>query len=129
MRTAWLERTLPSRGDVHDFVLARVEMNFRHEIRLQHVGVDVLMRVGAVGRTSVTIDHEIRLIDGTVAADGRTVLVAWDEEQRRPRPLTDADRARRVASLTTVGTWSACCGLAASSRCRTVSEAFASSFR
>ena len=40
-----------------------------------------------------------------------------------------AERARRVASLTAVGTSAACCGLAASSRCRTVSEALASSFR
>jgi acyl-CoA thioester hydrolase len=75
------------------FVLARVEMNFRHEIRREHDGVDVVMRVGALGRTSVTVDHEVRLVDGTVAADGRTILVAWDEEQRRPRPLTDAERA------------------------------------
>jgi acyl-CoA thioester hydrolase len=68
-------------------------MNFRHEIRREHDGVDVVMRVGALGRTSVTVDHEVRLVDGTVAADGRTILVAWDEEQRRPRPLTDAERA------------------------------------
>jgi hypothetical protein len=40
-----------------------------------------------------------------------------------------AERARRVASLTAVGTRAACCGLAASSRCCTVSDAFASSFK
>ena len=40
-----------------------------------------------------------------------------------------AERARRVASCTAFGTSPACCGLAASSRARTVAEAFASSFR
>ena len=30
--------------------------------------------------------------DGEVAAEGRSVLVAWDREARRSRPLTDAER-------------------------------------
>jgi acyl-CoA thioester hydrolase len=75
------------------FVLAHVEMNFRHEVRHGHGSVDVVMRVSAAGRTSVTIDHQIRLPDGALAADGRTVLVAWDVDQRRARPLTDVERA------------------------------------
>jgi acyl-CoA thioesterase FadM len=75
------------------FVLARVEMNFRHEVRRADGYVDIVMRVSATGRSSVTVDHQILLPDGRIAADGLTVLVAWDEAARRPRPLTRDERA------------------------------------
>ena len=32
------------------------------------------------------------LPDGGVAAEGIAVLVAWDEEARKPRPLTEHER-------------------------------------
>ena len=37
--------------------------------------------------------YEIRRLDGTVAASGKTVLVAWDPATRAKRPLSDAERA------------------------------------
>ena len=40
------------------------------------------------------VSHEIVRNDGEVAAEGRSVLVAWDREARRSRPLTDAERAQ-----------------------------------
>jgi acyl-CoA thioester hydrolase len=46
-----------------------------------------------LGRTSVTVTHEIRLPDGTLAAEGTSVLVAWDGEARRSRPLGEDERA------------------------------------
>ena len=76
------------------FVLARVELDHRQEIRRDHGPVALVQRVEAVGRSSVTISHEIVRNDGEVAAEGRSVLVAWDREARRSRPLTDAERAR-----------------------------------
>ena len=75
------------------FVLARVELDHRQEIRRDHGPVTVALRVEAVGRSSVTVAHEIVRADGAVAADGRSVLVAWDREARRSRPLTDAERS------------------------------------
>ena len=75
------------------FVLARVELDHRHEVRRDHSPVAVVLRVEAVGRSSVTVWHEIVLPDGTVAAEGRSVLVAWDRDARRSRPLTDDERA------------------------------------
>jgi acyl-CoA thioester hydrolase len=75
------------------FVLARVEMNFRHEVRRTDDVVDIVMQVTATGRSSITVEHQVLLPDGTVAADGRSILVAWDEPSRGPRPLTDAERA------------------------------------
>lgn len=76
------------------FVLARVELDHRHEIRRDDGPVTVVLRVEAVGRSSVTVWHEIALRDGTVAAEGRSVLVAWDREARRSRPLTEGERAQ-----------------------------------
>ncbi len=75
------------------FVLAHVELDHRQEIRRDHGPVTVAIRVESVGRSSVTVTHEIVRADGAVAAGGRSVLVAWDRDARRSRPLTDAERA------------------------------------
>lgn len=75
------------------FVLARVELDYKHEVRYDDGHVDVVARVVAVGRTSVTIEHEVILPDGTPAALGRSVLVAWDLERRGSRELTPPERA------------------------------------
>jgi acyl-CoA thioester hydrolase len=75
------------------FVLARVELDYKHEVRRDDAEVEVVARVAAVGRTSVTVEHEVVLPDGTPAAVGRSVLVAWDVEQRGPRELTPPERA------------------------------------
>ena len=81
------------------FVLARVELDHRHEIRRDHSPVAIVLRVAAVGRSRVTVGHEIVLPDGTVAAAGRSVLVAWDREQRRSRRLEESERVRLGADL------------------------------
>ncbi len=75
------------------FVLARVELDHRQEIRRDHGPVTVAIRVESVGRSSVSVAHEIIRADGAVAAEGRSVLVAWDRDARRSRPLTDAERS------------------------------------
>ena len=74
------------------FVLAHVELDYRSEVRKDHGHVDVVSRVERVGRTSVTIAERIELPDGTVAAEGTSVLVAWDTESRRSRELSAAER-------------------------------------
>ncbi|HET6548438.1 MAG TPA: thioesterase family protein [Solirubrobacter sp.] len=79
-------------GGFH-FVLARVELDYRREVRHADEAVDVVSWVERLGRTSVVVGSEIRLRDGTVAAGGRSVLVAWDPEARRSRPLTEHERA------------------------------------
>jgi acyl-CoA thioester hydrolase len=86
---------LSSAVDLQDgaFVLARVELDYRHEVRRDHGHVDVVARVASVGRSSVVIENEIVLPDGTIAAAGRSVLVGWDPVKRAKRELSDADRA------------------------------------
>ena len=75
------------------FVLARVELDYRSEVRKDHGHVDVTTRLSRVGRSSMTLDNRVVLPDGTVAAEGRSVLVAWDPAARRSRTLTDEERS------------------------------------
>jgi acyl-CoA thioester hydrolase len=80
-------------GNRFPFVLARVELDYRAEIRRRHGEVEVVARVERVGSKSLTVSHDVLLPDGTVAASGTSVFVAWDVEARGSRPLTDAERA------------------------------------
>ena len=75
------------------FVLVHVELDYRREVRLDTGSVEIDVRVERVGTTSVTLAHDVLLPDGAVAAEGRSVLVAWDPRARAARPLTDAERA------------------------------------
>ncbi|HSO99547.1 MAG TPA: acyl-CoA thioesterase [Solirubrobacteraceae bacterium] len=75
------------------FVLARVELDYRSEIRRDHGEVEIIVRVAAVGTSSIRLEHDVRLPDGTVAASGITVLVGWDPLARSKRVLSDAERA------------------------------------
>ena len=79
------------------FVIARVELDYRKEVRRDHGHVEVVARPGAVGRSSIVVENDVLLPDGTVAAEGRSVLVAWDPHERRSRPFTDEERARLSA--------------------------------
>jgi acyl-CoA thioester hydrolase len=75
------------------FVLARVELDYLREVRHSDGHVDVRATVERVGGKSFTVVHDITLPDGTAAATGRSILVAWDPEERGARWLTDEERA------------------------------------
>jgi len=75
------------------WVVARVELDYLAEVRRDHGEVEVIARVGRLGNSSLQIDYDIALPDGTIAASGSTVLVAWDLLQRRKRRISDAERA------------------------------------
>lgn len=81
------------------FVLARVELDYRAEVRRDHGPVEVVVRIASVGRSSVTVEHDVLRADGTVAATGSSVLVAWDPAERRSRPLGEAERGRLNEAL------------------------------
>jgi acyl-CoA thioester hydrolase len=82
-----------SRGRSFPFVLAHVELDYKAEVRKDHGFVEVVTRVSRVGRTSVTLEERIEHADGTVAASGRAVLVAWDIDARASRELTAEERS------------------------------------
>jgi acyl-CoA thioester hydrolase len=91
-RDEWLGRALDGIGDAWDYVLARVAIDFRHELRLEDDIVVVSCRLDRNGTSSITLREEIRTEDGTLAAEAEAVLVARDREAGRSRPLTEAER-------------------------------------
>jgi acyl-CoA thioester hydrolase len=86
----------PILGD--DFVTARLELNFRSELRYADVELVARAALEGVGTSSVTFGFRIETATGRVAADGRIVVVAWDPASRGSRALTDAEK-QAVAAL------------------------------
>jgi acyl-CoA thioester hydrolase len=91
-RDEWLERTLGDAGDMWDYVLARVAIDFRRELRLEDEAVVVSCGLDRMGNSSLTLREEIRTRAGELSAESEAVLVARDRERGRSRPLTEAER-------------------------------------
>jgi acyl-CoA thioester hydrolase len=95
-RIALIAELMRRAGNDHrhgGFVLAHVDLDHRAEVRKDHGEVDVVMRLTHVGTSSIQIEHDVRLLDGTIAASGKSVLVAWDPATRAKRTLSEAERA------------------------------------
>lgn len=75
-----------------DTVSARIEIDFRHEIRLGTEHISVTSRLEGFGRSSLRSRETIRLPDGTIAAEAVTVTVTRDADARGSRPLTSSER-------------------------------------
>lgn len=101
----WQEHGLEigSSGFDWPYYVVRNEINYRAPImRIQEITVTV--RVAELGRSSVTLAHEVFQEDGTLAAEGRTTLVRVDPETQRPIAWSADFRAllsayRKPASL------------------------------
>jgi acyl-CoA thioester hydrolase len=91
-RDEWLERSLGDDGDLWDYVLARVAIDFRRELRLEDKAVVVSCRLERMGSSSLTLREEIRTHEGELSAEAEAVIVARDRENGRSRPLTQAER-------------------------------------
>jgi acyl-CoA thioester hydrolase len=98
-RDEWLERALGRVGDLWDYVLARVAIDFRHELTLEDDAVLVRVRLARIGTSSLTLREEIRRLDGTIAAEAESVVVARDRETGRSRRLTGEERTRLESAL------------------------------
>ena len=92
-RDEWVDRALVDVGDAWDYVLARVAIDFRRELRLADEEVVVSCAPERIGNSSVTLRERVRTREGEVAAEAEAVLVARDREAGRSRPLTDAERS------------------------------------
>ncbi len=92
-RDEWVEVVLGSVGDPWDFVLARVAIDFRRELRLEDKGVVVSCRLDRIGNSSLTLREEIRTRAGELSAEAEAVLVARDRDRGGSRPLSVAERA------------------------------------
>ena len=91
-RDEWVQRVLGDTGDGWDFVLARVAIDFRRELRLEDEEVVVSCALDRIGNSSITLAEQIRTREGELAAEAEAVLVARDRELGRSRPLTEAER-------------------------------------
>lgn len=100
-RDAWVEETLGAVADTWDFVLARVAIDYRRELRQQDGEVVARCRLGSVGRSSVRTIEEIVTVDGAVAAVAESVIVPRDPSSGRSRPLADHERSVLEALLPT----------------------------
>ena len=82
-----------------NYVVARIEMDLRAEVR--HGDEQVTVRIQAVqfGRTSLTTHEMILTASGEVAAEARVVTVRWDPARRAPVPFGEAERANLAATL------------------------------
>jgi acyl-CoA thioester hydrolase len=98
-RDGWLERALGGDGALWDYVLARVAIDFRNEVGLDEEAVVARVTLVRIGTSSLTLREEIRKLDGTLAAEAESVIVARDRETGRSRPLTDAERAKLESAV------------------------------
>ncbi|AFZ66874.1 acyl-CoA thioesterase [Deinococcus peraridilitoris] len=92
---------LARRGVDFHLVIARLEVDYRHEVTLgQHVTVQLL--VTRVGRTSFECAYRV-LANGVLAAEARSVQVNVDRAARRPQPLEGHVRAALLERLAMTG--------------------------
>jgi acyl-CoA thioesterase FadM len=78
-------------------VLVHVELDYRREVRISDRRLIGECRVAELGRSRIELENRLLLDDGSVAVEGRAVLVAWDEDSRRARALTEDERASLLA--------------------------------
>ena len=91
-REEWLGQTLGDTGSTWDYVLARVAIDFRRELRLEDEAVVVSCRLERIGNSSLTLEEQIRTRSGELAAEAEAVLVARDAGSGRSRPLNERER-------------------------------------
>ena len=99
VRDEWLGRALARPDDVWGYVVARVEIDYRRELRQEDDVVVARCRLERIGNSSVTTRESISTRDGEVAAEASAVLVARDEQTGRSRPIDDRERAAFQAAL------------------------------
>lgn len=83
-------------GGLESFILARVEIDFRDQVRVGEP-IEVRTRCARIGMKSLDLEHEVRA-SGRLVAEGKSVLVGYDYEQERSVELSEAMRARVSAS-------------------------------
>ena len=91
-RDEWLERALGAGEGTWDFVIARVAIDFRRELRLEDDAVVVRCQLDGIGTSSVRTREEVRTVDGALAAEAEAVLVARDPASGRSRALQPVER-------------------------------------
>jgi acyl-CoA thioester hydrolase len=82
-------------GGLTPFILARVEIDFRSQLRAGEQ-IEVGTRCSRIGTKSFELEHQIRS-DGRVVADARSILVGYDYEAEASVPLSNEIKRRLAA--------------------------------
>ena len=93
-RDAFYARAL---GRDPHYVVVRVEIDLRAEVRYTDKRLQVRIAVERVGTTSLTTRETIRTPDGVTAAEARVVTVLWDADARTPVAFAADERSRLAA--------------------------------
>jgi acyl-CoA thioester hydrolase len=91
-RDSWLEAMVPKGRSTWDYVVVRVAIDFRRELREEDGFVLASCRLVRLGRSSIVTHEDVRTLDGELAAEAEVVMVARDAETGRSRPLTPEER-------------------------------------
>jgi acyl-CoA thioester hydrolase len=95
-RDAFFEHTL---GSDPEYVVVRIELDLRAEVRLADRRVTVRVSAEKLGTTSLTTRETVTVPSGEVAAEARVVTVRWAPAERKPIPFSQHERARLQAAL------------------------------
>lgn len=79
------------------YVVARVEIDLRAEVRYTVRQLRVRIVAERVGTTSLTTRETILTPAGVTAAEARVVTVLWDANARKPMAFAGDDQARLAA--------------------------------
>jgi acyl-CoA thioester hydrolase len=86
------EARIEALGGLAEFILARVEIDFRSELRAAEE-IEVRTRCSRIGTKSLDLEHEIHA-NGRLAAQAKSVLVGYDYELGGSVELSDEIRER-----------------------------------
>lgn len=88
-RDAWFTARL---GGSRVYVIARIEIDLKHELFPNTGDVTVRIAVEELGRSKIVTNEELIGPGGTVVAAARVITVRWDEHTRKSVQLTDSER-------------------------------------
>jgi len=97
-RSRWLDRLLRSQS-TWPYAVVRLAVDFRSPAFFEEHVVRCSFRVLEVGTSSVRLAERLAAPDGREIAAGETVIVAWDIETMRPRPLSATECERLGADV------------------------------
>ena len=89
---------VPALGRDPHYVVARVEIDLRAEVRYTDRQLRVHIEVERVGTTSLTTRETVLTPAGVTAAEARVVTVLWDTSARKPMAFAADERARSGAA-------------------------------
>ncbi|MGD0376105.1 MAG: thioesterase family protein [Streptosporangiaceae bacterium] len=96
-RDAFFTKTL---GSDPNYVVVRIELDLRAEVRYLDRRVTVRIEVERLGTTSLTTRETIVTPSRAVVAEARVITVRWDVGQRKPVPFSEAERGQLTAAMT-----------------------------